>query len=590
MIYFPCCREQCSLFSVRMSTVQTSPSIRFSDWVERSQKWVAILMLLSLYAALAWDVKDALVRAMLLVHFGLFLLWQPFLRADRKLDVPTALLIFLPGAALLLSLSGWVIVIWLAVLIAIMGGRVFMADIRGQRFFYLVALLYLLILLLVWAVPRLIVEKSDLAEQVSPLVHAGLPVLLALLSLLKFERSEPETARVIDFFYSLLLFQLVVLLILGSMTMMRYIADQYFLALFISVLLGAGALFTLAVLWNPPAGFAGLRGYFSRYLLSVGLPSEMWLRRLAEIAQKEPGPDRFLRSTMNEVARLPWVVGGEWQAPDGAGSFGKRSEHAGDFSAQSLKLTIYSAYGLGPSLTLHMRLLAQLLAEFYESKRREETLRLNAYMQAVHETGARVTHDVKNLLQSLYTLASAGQDQSPGRGAAYTRMLKRQLPELTRRLQLTLDKMRSPAAPEATLQIPAARWWDDVKARYEGLQVSFIGEPEEAVMVPVNLFDTVADNCIENARRKRLEEPEVTIEVALLLRPKLILSICDSGSPIPDDRLAGLFHQPMQEADGMGIGLYQAYGQAVRAGYRLRLSSNEAGRVCFTLEEDRQSA
>jgi hypothetical protein len=46
----------------------------------------------------------------------------------------------------------------------------------------------------------------------------------------------------------------------------------------------------------------------------------------------------------------------------------------------------------------------------------------------------------------------------------------------------------------------------------------------------------------------------------------------------------------MQEADGMGIGLYQAYGQAVRAGYRLRLSSNETGRVCFTLEEDRQSA
>jgi hypothetical protein len=146
-------------------------AVRFSTWIDRGQKWVAILMLLSLYAALALDVQSALVRSILLVHFGLFLLWQPFLRADRNLDLPTALLIFLPGAALLFSLSGWVIVIWLAVLIAIMGGRVFMANIRGQRFFYLVALLYLLILLLIWAVPRLIVEKPGLIEQVSPLVR-----------------------------------------------------------------------------------------------------------------------------------------------------------------------------------------------------------------------------------------------------------------------------------------------------------------------------------------------------------------------------------------------------------------------------------
>jgi hypothetical protein len=90
----------------------------------------------------------------------------------------------------------------------------------------------------------------------------------------------------------LLLFQLVVLLVLGSMTMMRYINDQYFLALFISVLLGAGALLVLAVLWNPPAGFGGLRGYFSRYILSVGLPSEIWLRRRNARGQPQEVPTK----------------------------------------------------------------------------------------------------------------------------------------------------------------------------------------------------------------------------------------------------------------------------------------------------------
>ena len=39
-----------------------------------------------------------------------------------------------------------------------------------------------------------------------------------------------------------------------------------------------------------------------------------------------------------------------------------------------------------------------MVGEFYENKRRETVLRRNAYLQAVHETGARMTHDIKNLL------------------------------------------------------------------------------------------------------------------------------------------------------------------------------------------------
>jgi signal transduction histidine kinase len=215
-----------------------------------------------------------------------------------------------------------------------------------------------------------------------------------------------------------------------------------------------------------------------------------------------------------------------------------------------------------------MRLLAQLLAEFYESKRREETLRLNAYMQAVHETGARVTHDVKNLLQSLYTLASPGQDQTPGQSAAYARMLKRQLPELTRRLQLTLDKMRSHALPETTLQVPAAHWWDELKLRYEGRQISFLGHPDETTILPANLFDSAADNCIENARRKQLHEPEVVVEVELRMNPILSLSITDNGSAVPASVERDLFLRPIAVADGMGIALYQA--QEPSKGGRIR--------------------
>jgi signal transduction histidine kinase len=568
-----------------MNDSSTSISARLLDFIEAQRKWLVIFMLASLYAALMGDFQGSLTRALLVTHFGLFLVWQPFLSADRKLDLSTALFLFITGAALLVSLSGWVIVIWLALLIAIMGGRVFMVRMRRQRLFYLLGLLYLLILLLIWAVPRFIVGQADIGENIRVLPIFGLPFLLLVLALLKLEAADTEASQVIDFFYSLLLFQLVILLVLGSIAMMRYTGDQYFLALLICVLGSALALFALALLWSPPAGYGGMRAYLSRYLMSVGVPSELWLRQLAEIAESEDSPVRFLDKTVAEVGKLPWVAGGVWQAPDGTGEFGRKTGHMSDFSAHTLRFTLYSNYQLSPALFLHMRLLVQLWGEFYEGKRREQALRMNAYMQAVHETGARLTHDIKNLLQSLYTLASAGQDQQGAMDAAFTKMLKRQLPELTKRLRITLDKLRSPAQQEVGLLTSALRWWEELKLRYEGRHIVFRGEVDDAVSVPIGLFDNVAENCIENARHKRLHEPDIIIEVTLETQPRLALIVWDDGSPIPKERLACLFHQPIEEADGMGIGLYQAYRQAQSAGFDLRVACNEAGRVEFVLED-----
>ncbi len=68
-------------------------------------------------------------------------------------------------------------------------------------------------------------------------------------------------------------------------------------------------------------------------------------------------------------------------------------------------------------------------------------------------------------------------------------------------------------------------------------------------------------------RRKRLRESGISIEVRMQTEPMLALSICDSGSAISEERLAALFHQPVDEAEGMGIGLYQAYRQAQASGF-----------------------
>jgi hypothetical protein len=175
-------------------------------------------------------------------------------------------------------------------------------------------------------------------------------------------------------------------------------------------------------------GFGGLSTYFSTYLMSVGMPFELWMRRIAELAETEPEAGRFLELALEEIAALPWIRGGHWQTPDGEGRFGCQSEHTSRFEYHDLAIVFHTNISLSPALFLHMRLLSQVVGEFYVGKRRENALRQHAYLQAVHETGARLTHDMKNLMQALYALTSMAPREPTG---GYTGLLQRQLPQLT---------------------------------------------------------------------------------------------------------------------------------------------------------------
>ena len=105
---------------------------------------------------------------------------------------------------------------------------------------------------------------------------------------------------------------------------------------------------------------------------------------------------------------------------------GIRTPHEVQYASSELALTIYSRYRLGPTLRWHLHLLGQLLGEFYVAKRREEKLRQSSYLQAVHETGARMTHDIKNLLQSLSVLTSVAAREGTDREQLQA-LLRRQL-------------------------------------------------------------------------------------------------------------------------------------------------------------------
>jgi signal transduction histidine kinase len=376
-------------------------------------------------------------------------------------------------------------------------------------------------------------------------------------------------------------FQLGVVLVLGSIALTRFTAGSYIASVALTVLGFGMALFIFAVLWNPMRGFGGLRTYFSRYLLSVGMPFELWMRRIAELAETETDSSRFLEQALREISELAWVRGGEWRSPVGEGRFGDARGHASRFTVHGLEVVFYTQIELSPALFLHMRLLSQVVGEFYEGKRREAALQRNAYLQAVHETGARLTHDVKNLLQSLYALTSiAPRDTSGG----YSALLQRQLPQLSRRLQSTLDKLRAPEVATADLPVTASAWWSELERRIEGTGVAMRATIASDPQVPGALLDSFLDNTLENARAKSQREPGIAISVAFECdETGVVVTVCDTGTAVPERVARRLFREPTERPTGLGIGLFNAARLASQVGYRMELGPNRDGAVCFTL-------
>ncbi|MDH4093407.1 MAG: sensor histidine kinase [Betaproteobacteria bacterium] len=549
---------------------------------QRHWRFVAVGMLALLHVVALRGVADDGARVLLIAHLGLVLLWQPLLRGERRVTLAQTVLIGAFAAALVYWLNGWLLAAWTVILAGLVGGRVFLHQARWQRRFYLLMLVYLLALLVVVVLPQ-IAPRNEIDPVIRGYAAWGLPVLFVAMALAPTETDPPEAAQVIDYFYSVFLMLMLGVVILGCFAFMMLGRTGYLQALTYIVFVIAAVLLAIGLAWNPRTGYAGLSVFVSRYLFSIGLPIEQWLQTLARLSHAEREPGRFLVEAAAALARLPSVQGASWRAAGESGEAGSRTPYPVEFSNEELALIIYSRYRTSPALQGHLRLLGQLLGEFYLAKLRERALRQASYMEAVHETGARVTHDVKNLLQSLNVLCSVALAEG-GDSPASLALLRRQLPAVAQRLGATLDKLQRPA--EATeAPAPAAEWWESLVRQYADRGVEFSARALEGTELPRGLFDSVADNLLQNALAKRAAEPGVRVSAALQGGDAPALRVRDSGRAVPAALAATLLRAPMlQSAGGLGIGLYQAARQAQAAGWVLRLETNRDGEVCFALE------
>jgi signal transduction histidine kinase len=237
----------------------------------------------------------------------------------------------------------------------------------------------------------------------------------------------------------------------------------------------------------------------------------------------------------------------------------------------------------------HFNLLTQLLREFYIAKIREQKLQQQSYVQAVHQTGARLTHDVKNILQSLNTLCSAADQNGNVESPALNALMRRQLPQISKRLAQTLDKLKRPQSDSGQFVL-ASVWWRSLQRNYQHAGVAFTPSAlERDRPIPKGLFESVADNLIANALQKRSLRPELAITVYMKLDGAVELSVCDDGGAIDPAVLRDLMRAPVPSDSGLGIGLFQAAQQAQAQGYTLEVCANRDGEVCFVLKSGAQA-
>jgi C4-dicarboxylate-specific signal transduction histidine kinase len=101
--------------------------------------------------------------------------------------------------------------------------------------------------------------------------------------------------------------------------------------------------------------------------------------------------------------------------------------------------------------------------------------------------------------------------------------------------------------------------------------------------LPSELFDSVADNLIENALKKLSATPDLRVRVVFCAADCGALTVSDDGAAVAKSVAQQLFVGPVHSHTGFGVGLYQSSRLATQWGYTLRLATNEPGVVSFEL-------
>jgi signal transduction histidine kinase len=559
--------------------------LKISQLIAIHSHRIMALMLLSLHALLiSGEQTSYLQQTFFLCTYGLFLLWQPVWRSNEKLSKAAIAIFIGVGLVGLFYGNWWTTAIWICLLFGLLGGRIFSDDSKSNRIIHILAASYLLAMLLLWVVPKLLGASSDLeaAEFVITYLTPLLPIAILFVG---SDANKSGQLPILDFFYTLLLTLLAFILVLASFTIGALNAVNYLQVMLIAIFSLAFVLITFSLLWRPSTRFSGVEILMSRYLLSIGMPFELWVKNIATLAEIESTPNGFVQAAMAEMTALPWVSGVSWLADESQGKVGESSHHATNFNFKDFHMSLHTRWQISPALFVHVKLLTQIMGEFYEAKRREETLRQNAYMQAFYETGSRLTHDIKNILQSVGTLVAAAEQTEHKDEAALLELIRKQLPVLNQRIAATLVKLRAPGEEKKRLEKMSA-WWKNLQLRHHHDDIEFVAEKLPKQEINADVLDSVLDNLLNNALEKTKYQPDTVIKVVMYddADRGFCIDVTDTGKAMSAQVASDLFKKHIASPNGLGVGLYHAAQDSKQAGYNLSLAENVDGAVRFRVE------
>lgn len=553
----------------------------------RHEHWLLASMLLVLQAAIDGDLASTLERALMMAHLGLFFLWQPIWQKDERLQRSAIVLVTVLVGTMVTALNWWLVFGWLVILIGLVAGRSFTT--RQERYVYMISLVFLVIELLINATAPVFLGSALPAAVTGPF-RIGLYALPLVLYAIPPITAPSRDPFPVDFFRGITFALMTALIAVSSALVTFRLHIDYPIALVGSLMVLGMLLLFLSWMTSPGSG-TGLLAVWEKSVLNIGTPFEAWLGNIANLAAQRADADEFLEAAVEELNDIPWVSGVAWRTARGNDMLGHRSRHHLAVEAEQIRVTLYTERAFSSALLIHCRLLIQVLGHFYVAKQRENQQANEAHLRAIYETGARVTHDIKNLLQSLNTMTGAlDSARSPEQEQRGFALLRRRLPDMAQRLNRALEKLQDPASPSSE-HIAASTWWAALEARLQGTPVTTAATlSADATPVPRDCFDSVADNLVDNALHKLAAGDAAHVHVGFGNGADgVVLTVTDDGPAIAEATAHKLLREPVSSPTGHGIGLYQAARLARAAGCDLRLDSNRDGAVTFTLTYPRHA-
>ena len=535
---------------------------------------------LLVYHAIIWSPSDPILQfSMPFILYGLFLLWQPLWNKESSVNKLPTLVIAPVFALITYFFPGESLVFFGLILSGLIGSRLLSHS--TFHAFDLLALIIIILEMVVGVVPGAF-PQIELPNQFAGYMQ---PIIIVLILLFYFAPNyddKKQGSNQIDLMHGLLTSTLIFIVLLGGIVINLLYGVDYIDGLLLTVFIVSTLTIGISWFWNPGVGFSGIGVLMNRYAMTIGGPFEAWINTLTTLIEEHYlSPAEYLEAACEHLVENDWLNAIQWNFRNYKVTVGEKIGTKLDYNlSEKAKVQVYFKSHPGTALEQHTILLVRMAYQFYLSKLNQEKVRTHEHFSTIHHTGARLTHDVKNILQSIKTslnILNMNQDSQK-----HQKLLRSNLTQISARLENTLNRLKAPELDAEIKLVDCSQWVTKLEIEHRSnSRIVIQREIGNNIPLPIDLFDSVIDNLINNALRKPSAKQ---IVVRLFSSSEIILlSVCDDGIAVDKSIENNLFKQPVSSGTGMGIGLYQAAIMAHTFGFELELSQNELGKVCFNL-------